>query len=137
MSGIWKFMDHNRYGVGAIILGAVVLWLSVGCQSTTPSPLDGDPVPYSGLNADYRIETAEMTAAIERKNAEYEAAYADLEEQDRVKAAIVNTLEPVVGPALASYGIGGAGILGILGIGADNRRKDRVIKKMKMADEAA
>lgn len=127
---IKKFIDHNRGLVAGIAVGGSVLFLS-SCQSSTASPRTGNPAGYTQLNADYQLDIADAEAAINEANIKYEAAYADLEEQDRTKAAVVNILEPVLGPALASYGLGSAALLSAIGIGYDNRRKDGIIKKSK------
>lgn len=162
MKDIWnrlfKWLDHYRFTALGILLAVVVVVAGlalVGCESKTTSLVDPDREitrdqlrrEVVAVDTEIRLERVEIEAASERLNEQItkyndslEAASADLDEQDAVKAAILEfaaqlalqgasgTLNPA---ALIPLGVG---VLGsVLGIGSalDSRRKDKVITTLK------
>jgi hypothetical protein len=158
---VLEVIDHNRYTViSAALFVALMLGITgvVGCDATTTGITNGAPVTRQVFDRQV-IESeknltvqriglenavAAFNAEIEAFNARVEAGYDDLERKEVFRAEVINTVggvittaaEGTLNPAaLIPIGIGLLG--GALGLGtaADNRRKDAVIKKIKV-DEA-
>ena len=159
MTKIIKLIDHNRYLVSAIAIWAVVFFSLIGCQprTTAYTGLDGvpasQPQTWAEVDAEVSRDAAELDkrqAAInaDRKSlsAQVEAASTDLEEQTGFRNAALEITggfftEVASGRAgTMDYVATGLALLGLLGFGgtaADNRRKDKVIGKLKGSQDPA
>ena len=143
----------------AILTGAIIG--AVGCSSTIPgliadpstgvtAKVDRDEFANQVIlvEKDFAVQRIQLDASVASFNeevtafnAKVEAGYADLDRQDAFRQEIVNTVSLVAASAaegtlnpisLIPIGIGILG--GALGLGAglDNRRKDQVIRDLKM-----
>lgn len=118
---VFKFINHNRYAFIALLLSLFI----VGCafiQPKTSSPVTKTPVT--------RLELEAQHAAVE---AGFKSAFADL---DRKDAFLQNLNEVAMTAAAQVPGPWGGIALAVgtaltAGVGADNRRKDGVIKSLK------
>tara|TARA_R100000808_G_C2153005_1_gene162820 strand:- start:1125 stop:1568 length:444 start_codon:yes stop_codon:yes gene_type:complete len=133
-----KLADHNRGAVIALIITICLNTWLFGMASRTGSLIhENRQVTRVEMEGEIGIAQAELNARIESFNAKVAAAVSDLDEQDRIKAEIVE----IVGGLATTIAGGGfeptqivatiLGISGVLGLGGavvDNRRKDKIIK---------
>lgn len=155
-NSILRWLDHNRYlAIGGVLFVVTMGWLG-GCKSLTASLLNpGEKVDRAAFSAEaVKAQTnlnakhseiqkaiADYNSDVESMNALIEAGTEDLDAQDAQKAAVIEAIGGTVlnlvsgGPvnvgALATTGI--TLLTGLLGGGAlvDNRRKDKVIRKIQ------
>ena len=135
---IVKAADHNRYLVAAVALALVAMVVIAGCKPRTPSILEpGKLVTGQQLEG----EVAEATANFELMLKKAESANADLDAQYAMRQKALEFVgglatvaaeggNPLANPAAA---VGGIIQLAALGLLADNRRKDKIIKTSKTA----
>jgi len=125
---IKEILRHNQFlAVGIVIVIALGIYL-VGCDSSVTSPLSGKKVTRPLLSAEVELKVAEI-----------EAAYADLDKQDLFKQKVFELgLAAAQGGTIDPVGAG-VTLLGILGIGAvaDNRKKDSIIKTLQKTQKVA
>ncbi len=125
---IKETLRHNQFlAVGIVIVIALGIYL-VGCESSVTSPLSGKKVTRPLLSAEVELKVAEI-----------EAAYADLDKQDLFKQKVFELgLAAAQGGTIDPVGAG-VTLLGILGIGAvaDNRKKDSIIKTLQKTQKVA
>ena len=142
---------------------STVTWLT-GCQSKTVSPLSGVPVTSDKLETEARVVVADLESQLaiaestflthkealiakaETLQIEFDAGFADIERQDATKAKFVEMTSGIVtsliegsfNPTqlLASL-VGVGGVLGAVGVGLDNRKKDKVIVSLKNGKKPA
>ena len=131
LAKIWSGIEKNRWTTVLPVIG-IILWVVVGfsCTPTTESPIgSGVKVNAAELERDY--ETWKIS--IEQTAKKFEFAAADIKRQQEQGTKITNILMKV-----ASGGVtNSTGLLnivlgsGLLGIGADNVRKNGVIAGLK------
>ena len=116
-------MRHNQFLVAAIFLAGVLVFWVYGCESKTMSVL----VPEK------KVTRLELQTEVDTFKLQVKAAVADLDQQDTFKQELVT-----VGVAIAEAGgINPAGVgvgvmlLGVLGLAADNRKKNSIILTLK------
>ena len=148
LNKVFKVLDHNRYLVITLTIAlAVNSWLFAMGSKTSSLIHEGQKVNRVQLEGELGLKTAELNAQIEAFNARVEAAVADLDEQDRIKAEIVEFTGGLV-TQIASGGsfglvetattlLGIGGILGLGGAMVDNRRKDKKIVEIKNGNGAS
>ena len=110
-------------------------WL-VGCQPTTSSPFSGERVGRTALAIEAESWLATHTAELEAMDTKLGLANLDLDEQEELRASILAWAENIGGriPGVGAYLtliFGGGGLLTAIGVGRDNRRKDKVIRTLK------
>lgn len=145
---ILKWIDQNRFTVAAMILMLVLSGWLVGCQPKTGSVLSpGIKVTAAELDQEFIIAQAAVNAAYatadslaEVYNQSFTVGDADLNRQNAqrqklieiggglITSAAKGTLDPV-GTIVTLLGTGS--LLAAVGLGADNVRKNRVIKSGK------
>ena len=149
---IWKFVDYNRYFCAAVLVSVAAGLYGWGCQSTTTSPITGEPTTRPQLNTEIERFNIEQTATVAQFEADIaarvsefntaqearlasaevgaEAAFVDLDRQDEIRAGIINVGQELVGPMLGPYA-GTVGALLAITLGGDNIRKRATIKRLK------
>jgi hypothetical protein len=122
-SKIKKEVRHNQFLVAAMFLAGVLMFWVYGCESQT----------VSVLTPTQKVTRLELQTEVDTFNLKVKAAVADLDKQDTFKQEIVT-----VGVAIAEAGgISPAGVgvgvmlLGLVGLTADNRKKNSIIKTLK------
>ncbi len=150
-----KLIDHNRGMVIGLLLTSLLATYLTGCQATTPSLRDASrQVTAAELRAEadalavglmQRKQSIELrleayNQEVEQFNYRLGDAAEDLNQKMQFRAQVVKTLGGLaVGAAEGSINPLSAitAILGLLsagsamGLGVDNLRKDRLIKKLK------
>lgn len=128
---IWSVIEKNRWTTIIPIVG-IILWimLSFSCVPKTDSPIrTNSKVNAVQLSQDYERWKAEIKLTAKR----FEDAAADIERQQEQWGTITNLLMKVASGGVTDY----QGLLnivlgsGLLGIGADNVRKNGVIAGLK------
>jgi len=131
LTKIWSIIEKNRWTTIIPVVG-IILWIvvSVSCTPTTESPIgSGVKVNAAELERDY--ETWKIS--IEQTAKRFEFAAADIEKQREQWSKITNVLMQVASGGVTSH----TGLLnvvlasGLLGVGADNVRKNGVIGGLK------
>jgi hypothetical protein len=154
-----KAIDHNRWTVISIIVFALIMTgivTSIGCQSKTMA-LVGPPEQVNRQTFNTQVIEAQGALAIKKVqldaqvasyneevntfNAKVEAGETDLDKQDEFRQQIVDVVGLIATEAattgglnltaLIPLGIGLGGAMLGLGLGGDNRRKDKEITKLK------
>jgi len=132
-----KWIDHNRYLAGVILVGLTITVLLIGCQPMTTSVLNP---PKQVTGAELQREAVIVSKDAESKLQQLELAKADIERKLELRARLVEiaggigqavtsgTLNPASGIAAALQILTLAAASGAI---ADNRRKDKVIAQSK------
>lgn len=122
MHKFWKFLNHERYQMLAVLTCLVIIFAGFCCESQTTS-IQKPPT---------KVTRAELNAEVDKMLIDIDQRYAELDRQDEFKALLyehlmlwstTGTFNPAaLVPLLAS----------VLGIGAiaDNVRKRRDIKSL-------
>jgi len=125
-----KWLDYNRFTIVAPIV-AVVIWLvAVGCQPTTPNPLNPDQqLSAAALETEFGVWQIRQKEIMLR----FEAGRADIVQQqekwNELQAGLMQLASGSVAdlPGLMQLLLGG----GLLGFLTDNVRKRGVIAGLK------
>lgn len=146
-----KWISHNRYTFFGLGIAATILSLSA-CTFTAKDPKTGKEATkqelitsieaeaktsaskYKKLEAEFLDALAQMEAEDARLIAQYEAAIANIDRQEQTWTQVlswVNSIPAVGSNPVLGGALGLAGMVFGLGVGVDNRRKDRVIKRSK------
>jgi len=157
---ITNWMDHNRWTLLSLLLAAGAVAVLAGCRSRTQGLNGAEAVDRAGFEVQVlagekqlitqraRLEAAvaEFNGDVERFNAQVDLGRGDLDAQDAVRAELLTLLGNGLTDALAgrlnpaAFVMPGLALLGAaLGIGKtlDNRRKDKVIARMKVGHDGS
>ena len=153
-----KFVSHNRYVVGGVLIGGLALgWM--GCQSRTAGIIEGDLVTrtqlqvqaitvgrdFTAREAMIQAQVAALNADIAASNERLTLAKAELDRKDAAKAQVVQYIGGALTaaatgqlnlPELLTSGIVLLGGLAGAGSMVDARRKDKVIAELKSSPTA-
>lgn len=137
--GFFKWFDHNRFLTAGIVVSVLIAVLFTACTPKTTSLLNPPAkVTMTALQA----ELVTIQSNHERLIKMAEIAEADLAAQYETRAKIVGIIGGVVNVATsgglnaasgAAAGLQLLTLLGGIGLLADNRRKDSIIKAKKTA----
>lgn len=131
LTKIWSVIEKNRWTTIIPFVG-LILWIVVciSCTPTTESPIGiGVKVNAAELERDY--ETWRLS--VEQTTKRFEFAAVDIEKQQEQWSKITGLLMQVASGGVTNY----SGLLnivltsGLLGVGADNVRKNGVIAGLK------
>jgi len=131
LTKIWSLIEKNRWTTIIPVVG-LILWfvVSVSCVPTTESPIrTNSKVSASQLEQDYEKWKADIELTAKR----FETAAADIERQQEQWSKITGLLMQISSGGVTNY----SGLLnivlgsGLLGVGADNVRKNGVIAGLK------
>ena len=152
-------LDHNRYTFLGLFVGCVLASvLMFGCQPKVDDPfteVKDDKISMGELAAkedQYNIYIAgEVTRIKQEADAELQAletkstmqqamvqsAWRDIEHQIEQQNFLIDLGQQVLAASpLGTLAVGGLGLTGIVGLVADNRRKDLLIRQKKEAVSA-
>jgi len=139
MKQLRKIISHNQGATLAIVICAVLVFWTYGCESKVSSILEPTlRVSREELQVEVDQEIRRLEGEIEHIVANAQAKVNDLDRQDAIKAKLMNFA------AITAEGttVNPAGVVGLLfsifGIGAviDNRIKDKVIKNRPLEKKA-
>lgn len=117
---IWTYIRHNQFFFSAVVICLFLVVWGFGCEVTTTSP----------SNSGVKVTRSELDIEVEALAAKVENAYEDLSRKEAIRNAILEAgLAYASGQGVNPLGLAStlAGICGI-GLAADNRRKDAIIK---------
>lgn len=147
----FSWLEKNRYTALAAVIACSSVFLA-SCTFTAKDPLTGSKVTkdelvanldataktsvakYKQLEANFQVELAGLQEADVRIIAQYEAAILDIDRQRETWTSVISWVQqiPAVGAnPLLGGALGLAGAVFGLGVGVDNKRKDKVIKDLK------
>lgn len=147
----FKWVSNNRYSVLATVVAGASVFLA-SCSFKAKDPLSGAEVTkdelranieseasknlskYKLLEADYAAKLAELQANDAKLIAQYEAAVASIERQEQTWESVLSWVQSIPAVGANPYLGGALGLAGAvfgLGVGLDNKRKDKVIKDLK------
>lgn len=132
-----KWIRHNQGMVAGLILTAILLVWTFGCESTVPSPITGKKVTRSELQLEVQIQAKRLESELDNLQAQAALQFDSLDRQDEIKrklyefAAVTSTSGTFNPTGLITL----AGTLIGLGAGIDNRIKDKVIKNRPIKDK--
>lgn len=149
------WIEHNRFLVVSLVIGAIASGWFIGCQPRTPSILDptqevtaiqlereGVVVQLSFNQQAAQIEQLQQNynSRVVAANAQIEAAEADLAAQQQLRLQVLEVVAGL-GTAVATGGVTAPiaigsvvqlmTLLAVGGLGVDSVRKSRVIGKLK------
>lgn len=128
---IWSGIEKNRWTTIIPVIG-LILWgiISISCTPKTDSPIrTNSKVSAAELEHDFSRWKAEIELTAQR----FESAAEDIERQQEQWSEITGLLMQVASGGVTNY----TGLLnivltsGLLGVGADNVRKNGVIAGLK------
>ena len=125
-----KWIRHNQGTfVGLILTTALMVW-TYGCESKVQSIASDRQITRSELQFELDVEVRRLETELETLQKEAELRFEQLDRQDAIKIKLFDTL--AVATQAGSFNTVGlitlAGSLMSIGIGIDNRIKDKVIK---------
>lgn len=148
---VFSWLEKNRYTALATVVAGSSVFLA-SCSFTAKDPLTGTKVTkeelianveatatssvskYKKLEADFQAQLASLQEADAKTIAQYEAAIADIDRQRETWTSVISWVQqiPAVGAnPLLGGALGLAGAVFGVGVGVDNKRKDKVIKDLK------
>lgn len=125
-----KWIQHNQGTFAGVILAVGLLVWTYGCTSKVTSPITGEQVSRPELVLEVELQVKHIEAQLDSLQKQAALQFLSLDEQDAVKhklfefaslTAANNSLNPIGIITLVGT------LLGI-GVGVDNRIKDKVIK---------
>jgi len=125
-----NWLSKNQGLCIAIVLNLGLLIWTYGCESTVPSLTSNKKVTRAVLGIEYNSEIRRLESELETLYATGVERYNDLDRQDALKAKLFDA----VSIATQAGTFNPAGLLTLLGsitavgLGVDNRIKDKVIK---------
>ena len=127
-SAVGSEVGHNRFRYAAILV-VMCIW-AYGCMPVkTFSPVTGEKVTRTQLDAEWDAELIRLDAELASLNLGMEAGHADIDQKIEQRRQMLAAIEPIAaGTPYGSLITGSLGAL-LLGVGADNVRKDRKIRK--------
>lgn len=130
-------VDHNRGLFLGMIVTAVAIVGAVGCRVTTTSPISGQAVTQDQLDAeasvagrDLQTQQAILTAKAADLKDKLGPAYSELKRKQEAVNSVVGTISGLINQYVPGpwQGVAATGFsVLLLGVGLDNRRKDRLI----------
>jgi len=125
-----KWISKNQgVVVGVIICITLMVW-TFGCESQVTSPITGKVVTRPELKLEVDIQVKQLESELDNLQAQAVLQFASLDRQDEIKRKLFefasitsasNTFNPTGLVTLA-------GSILAMGLGVDNRIKDKVIK---------
>lgn len=138
MEQITKWIKHNQGAFVALIICAILLVWTFGCQSKVTSLIyDDKKVTAEELNLELKLEAARLKAELDQLVEKAELKKTVLARQDAIKQKLFD----FAAITAQSGGVNIPGLLAttfsVLGFGAviDNRIKDKVIKNRPLKGE--
>ncbi len=125
-----KWISHNQGTFVGILLTIALLGWTFGCESKVVSPVSNKKVTRSELTTEIKFKVKALEDELDLLQEQAQLGYLDLDKQDELKrklfefaalTATTGTFNPIGIVTLA-------GTLMSLGLGVDNRIKDKVIK---------
>ena len=125
-----KWIRHNQGTfVGLILTTALMVW-TYGCESKVTSLTSDSQITRSELQFELDTEVRRLETELETLQKTAELRFEQLDRQDAIKIKLFDTL--AVATQAGSFNTVGlitlAGSLMSIGMGVDNRIKDKVIK---------
>lgn len=125
-----KWIRHNQGLFVASAITILLIFWSIGCQTTVQSPISGKQVTRPQLKLEVDLQVKQMELELDRMYKEAQLQFAELDRQDEVKRKLFE----FASVAATQQGFNPLGLItlagSILGAGllVDNRVKDKVIK---------
>jgi len=125
-----QWIRHNQGTFAGVILALSLLVWTFGCTSKVTSPITGEQVSRPELELEVELQVKHIEAQLDSLQKQAALQFLSLDEQDAMKqklfefaslTAANNSLNPIGIITLVGT------LLGI-GVGVDNRIKDKVIK---------
>lgn len=132
-----KWISHNQgMFVAVLIVVGLMVW-TFGCDSEVTSPISGNMVSRVELELEVDIAVSQFEAELDNLQKQAALQFADLDRQDEIKRKLFEfaaltaqsgTFNPIGLVTLAGTIMG-------MGLGIDNRIKDKVIKNRPINDK--
>jgi len=125
-----KWLSKNQGVVVGVIICIILMVWTFGCESQVKSPISGNMVTRPELNLEVDIQVKQLEAQLDNIQKQAALQFASLDRQDEIKSKLFefasitsasNTFNPTGLVTLA-------GSILAMGLGVDNRIKDKVIK---------
>jgi len=127
---IVKLISKNQGAFVGVILSVILIVWTFGCESQVKSPVSGNMVTRAELNLEVDIQVKQFETQLDNIQKQAALQFLALDRQDEIKrklfefasvTAANNTFNPTGIVTLA-------GTILAMGLGVDNRIKDKVIK---------
>ena len=125
-----QWISHNQGIFAGVLLAVGLLVWTFGCVSVVKSPISSKMVTRPELKLEVELQVKQIEAQLDRMQKQAALQFVSLDRQDTIKTklyefAALTTVNNTINPMGVITLIGT--ILGI-GVGVDNRIKDKVIK---------
>ena len=129
------WIKHNQGMFIALIVSAILVLWSYGCESKVESLISEKQVTRSELQVELQTEVHRLESELDNLQQLAIVRNQQLDRKDAIKAKLFDTLSVVTqtGQFNPAGLIGAFGILASLGLGVDNRIKDKVIKNRPLS----
>lgn len=131
-----KWISKNQGLVVALVINMVVaVWL-LGCESKVQSLTKEQKVTRSELTIEYNSEIRRLESEIKNLTETAEIRYAELDRLDELKSKLLDALSVATnsGTFNATGLVTLLGTITAIGLGVDNRIKDKVIKNRPLVE---
>jgi len=131
-----KWISHNQGTFAGIILAVGVLVWTFGCESKVLSPVSNKQVTRSELSVEIKFKAKSLEDELDLLYEQGQLGYMDLDKQDEIKRKLFEfaALTATTGTFNPTGIITLVGTLVGLGLGVDNRIKDKVIKNRPLSN---
>jgi len=125
-----KWISHNQGIVVALVICSVLMVWTFGCESKVTSPVSNKQVTRSELIVEVKFKVQALETELDHLQEQAQIGFIDLDKQDTIKRKLFEfaALTAQTGTFNPTGIITLAGTLLGLGLGVDNRIKDKIIK---------
>jgi len=129
-----SWISHNQGIVAALVIVAILMVWTFGCESQVTSPITGKMVTRPELKLEVDIQVKQIETQLDNIQKQAALQFLALDRQDEIKSKLYNFAS--ITAANNSFNPTGVitlvGTLLGLGAGIDNRIKDKVIKNRSL-----
>jgi len=125
-----KWISKNQGVVVGVVICIILMVWTFGCESQVKSPVSGNMVTRAELNLEVDIQVKQFEAQLDNIQKQAALQFVSLDRQDEIKSKLYDFA--AITSQSATFNPTGvitlAGSILAMGLGVDNRIKDKVIK---------
>ena len=125
-----KWISKNQGIVVSLVIVSILMLWTYGCESQVKSPITGNMVTRPELNLEVDIQVKQLETQLDNLQKQAALQFVSLDRQDEIKSKLYEFA--AITSQSATFNPTGvitlAGSILAMGLGVDNRIKDKVIK---------
>ena len=132
-----KWISKNQGIVVSLVIVAILMLWTFGCESQVKSPITGNMVTRPELTLEVDIQVKQLEAQLDNIQKQAALQFVSLDRQDEIKSKLYEFA--AITSQSATFNPTGvitlAGSILAMGLGVDNRIKDKIIKNRPLNGE--